>query len=905
MKSDTKFRKSISLLVFSLVLSYSMAQETKEYTVNVNGTTVMNYITAPYNSCWDEFTIVASNGVNWLRVIESRLINPVWEQSTNIIYDGVPIVGQTTKTVKRPPPCEGCGWECTGNLALVATGQGRLIIRAKAFNGLPPFAIEGEYLDKYDGTYESMYGSITANPSGVQPGNTTNIEVRLPEKMRRVVSGIRLYLPDARREKPTMVILPFDIDGVYNFNFTIPNDGSFERLNVPFPFEVKFEALSINPGSDGQPYVVTAGVTLITIASTLTLEINVQGTIVQNGGNVTWNNSRERVVGLRILNGKEPFKTRWIVNGQEVPLPPDPDQNNTQKFLRNQNVLTNAATITAEVTDANGNTASTTINVNIRTDLSFQFNVQGVKTENGATVNWREGSAMLVTANPVFGGRDPIKSRWLINNEEVLSHNLINKFDQFTDQEILGRAQSITLELTDANGIKSSGTIFIGNPANAQTPAVPTGPVGPAPTPPPLTGNPNIQPNPDVSWNNRPWLNEKVQQCTREYLQRIVLYMENEIRKWENTGRAESEQMALFTSIDDWGRLLNQYITASGRVDGNWDNPTHYVWSAFNQPSASTRYGRTVEYYVKYECNILQYDPDDIDSAIADVANANENNKWDPQKVKSALLSLNDMLELARSLYSKFNLNYLKFVNEINDQNSNPLENQIIALCIASAHGQFNDHSVNKDSIDASGGSLITQAASNKDINIFNIINILSEVQTQADDMTRKLGEMKNLLTVRGGDVDEIITSGQNLIAQGNINPEFAQDGGVNVEFAGDGLDNIGDGLQDFLQGNIRRGNVLIIIWDSGNYMDDVFELIISGIGSMGTTPPGARRNFDLTLGKGTYTLTIRAIYTDPNITPCTFGIQVYDQDIPLISPEEGLGNLDVGQERSYVITIR
>jgi hypothetical protein len=104
MKSDTKFRKSISLLVFSLVLSYSMAHETKEYTVNVNGTTVMNYITAPYNSCWDEFTIVASNGVNWLRVIESRLINPVWEQSTNIIYDGVPIVGQTTKTVKRPPP---------------------------------------------------------------------------------------------------------------------------------------------------------------------------------------------------------------------------------------------------------------------------------------------------------------------------------------------------------------------------------------------------------------------------------------------------------------------------------------------------------------------------------------------------------------------------------------------------------------------------------------------------------------------------------------------------------------------------------------------------------------------------------------------------------------------------------
>ena len=266
--------------------------------------------------------------------------------------------------------------------------------------------------------------------------------------------------------------------------------------------------------------------------------------------------------------GRGPYKVRWIVNGQEIPTLYNELPTRQMRKLEDQNALTNAATVTCEVTDANGNKASGTIYVGVQTDISFQFNVQGVKVENGSTVNWREEASKIVTINPIHNGKTPFLSRWLINDVEVALHKLeSNRFHQLNDQDVLNKARSIALELADANGVLVKGTIYIGNPGNKQdTVKIPTGPVGPAPTPPPLTGDPNREPNPDIDWNNKPWLDAKVQVCTREYLQKIVLYMENEIRKWENSGLVESKKNALFTSIDDWGRLLNQYITATGGV---------------------------------------------------------------------------------------------------------------------------------------------------------------------------------------------------------------------------------------------------------------------------------------------------------------------------------------------------
>jgi len=880
----------------------SYAQDTRDYTINVKGRQDWSVYTGGEFLYWDEFTIVNATGISWLRIIKGSVIGAVWETSSSILYDGVPIPGLTVKCVKRPPPCEGCAWEGITTLALVALGEGSVTIRLKKLWPNPPFPVEGDYLDKYDGTFASMYGSIIANPGSVQPGNSTNIQVTIPNKMRRLINGVVLILPGPPNSSQNRVTLPFELDGVYNFAWNIPVDAYYDGFNVPTNLEIRFEAYSNNLNANGQSYLVTSGTCNLNIASVLGVEMILQDKIVPGGSSVNWDNNRSRSVSVNIIKGQGPFKVRWIVNSQEVKTPPEQVPQSRGRTLADQNVLGNAATITAEVTDANGNQASGTIYVGVETDISFQINVQGIKVENGSTVNWRDESSKLVTINPIFKGKTPFKSRWFINGVESASKNLVNRFDQFDNQEALNKAKTISIELTDANGISVMGTINIGNPGNNQGPVTPTGPVGPAPIPPSLSGNPNKEPNPDINWNNKPWLDARVQACTREYLQKIVLYMENEIRKWENSGLVESKQNALFTSIDDWGRLLNQYMTTSGGVDGNWDNPTHYVWSVFNKPSATIRYGRTVEYYVKYECNSLQTSTDDINTAIKELTVDGENNKWDNKKTQNAVDNLNRLLDLERTIYRQFNVNYNKFVNEINDRNSNPLQNEIVALCLASAQNQLSSHSINKDTIDASGSALIAQSATNKDVDMMGILRILSEVQVQSDDIIKKLAEMKNLLAVRGGDIENIIANGERLIGQNKVNPEFAQDGGVNVEFFGDGIDNFGDGLQDYLLGNQRRGNVLIVVWDGGNIADDIFEVSITGKGSLGTTPPGGRRNFDIVLSPGTYTVNVRGVYTNPNSPPCTYGIQIYDGNNLILQTNN---NIEVNQVTSYTIVIK
>jgi len=862
---------------------------------------------------FDKVIIVSAPGITWLRISTNPPSRLAWETSTNVLYDGVPITGSIMICPKilDPNSFNPPFMLLVRNVFVAAWGKGSVTLRRIQLAPDPPYVAEGEYLDKgepvIDG-YRQVDGMITMRPQYFQPGNTTNIQVTIPWRIRRHITGVVLKIPVPPNPNIFIDTLPFDADGVYDYAWTVPIEPYGDNVNLGGGEDVRiqWEAYSNKPNENGQPYLVTSGIGHFNITKVLKIQMFLQGEKVTSGSTaVAWENNKPRNVSASwYAKGRGPYKVRWIVNGKEIPTLFNQLPNSQMSKLEDQNALVNNATITCEVTDANGNKAQGVIFVGVENNMSFQINVQGVKVEDGKSVNWRKGESKRVTINPIRGGQPPLKARWLINNVEAVSKTLVNRsYDDLEDQKILDKAENITFELTDANSSQISKTIYIGNPSKEQdTVKAPIGPVGPAPVPPPLTGDPNKEPNPDIEWNNKPWLDAKVQVCTREYLQKIVLYMENEIRKWENTGLPESKQNALFTSIDDWGRLLNQYITATGGVDGNWDNPTHFVWSAYNKPSSAVRYGRTVEYYVKYECGSSQPSPDDINNAINNLSNDNENTKWDSQRIKNAQANLNSLLDNARRLYNLFNTNYNKFVNEINDQKSNPVENELIALCLASAQNQLNDHSINKDTLDVAGNELIAQSALNSDIDMFEIIRILSEVQIQNDDMTKKIDEMKNLLAARGGDIDEITSTGQRLIAQGNVDPEFAQDGGVNVEFYADGVDNFGDGLQDFMYGNVRRGNVLFVLWDSGNVADDILELIISGKGSQGQTPPGGRRNFDVTLNPGTYTITIKGVYTNPNSTPCTFGIQVYDRDLLILEQIDGI---EQGITKTYVITIR
>lgn len=875
------------------------SQDIRTITLNVDG--------RAYGGCpgpIDEFTITGAAGIEWIKVTDN-FMGDDWENDRGILYDGVPVVGATVVAPKGPPPCEGCDWKYVRNLYVVALGEGTLTMRVRRL-GQPPYPTEGEFIERTDPDGRvGGSGSVIVSPANVQPGATVNIRINIPARFRQHIGELILFIPTgpaSLSKPPQRVTLPFQIDGVYDYTWRVPMDILGPSTNPDHRISIRFEAYSSRPNASGGFNRLTSGSTILNVASTLSVRIGIQGRSVPLGSTNEWNDQREREIFGAIDGGREPFETRWFINGEEVTATPMYMPAQRQRKLANQNVLADAATITFEATDANGNSASGTVYVGIKTDLDFEYSVQGHVVESGEKVKWKETSSKMVTAR-ILRGRMPLKTQWLINGEESMSSTLVNaRHAQFTDREILEKASSVTLIVTDANDVQVRKTVYFEDAEVEDDTAdqVPAEPVGPAPTPPPLSG-PNWEPNPDVEWNNRPWLDERVQQCTREYLQNIVFYMENEYIRWENTALPDNKKRPMWTSIDDWGRILNQYMSTSGGVDGNWDNPTHFVWSEYNKLSASNRYGRTVEYYVKYECGLLEPSGDDLTDAIDDLTDDEENGQWDAQRVQEALNNLDDLLEQARTLYRQFNANYDKFMDEINDQRTNPTQNEMVAFCLASAQNQFDDHGITRDSLDVLGSGLIGQSATNPDIDMYQIINVLSEVEGQAGDMTSKLSEMKALLATYGGDIDEIMQNGQQ-IAQEGVDPEFVQDGGVNVELFGDGMDNIGDGLQDYLYGNVRRGNVLIILDDVGNVDDDIFEVSIEGRGRLGETPPGGRQHFDISLNPGQYRLTIRGLYSNPGDPNCTYGIQVYDQD-ELILDEADI--VIINEETYYYITIR
>ncbi len=55
----------------------------------------------------------------------------------------------------------------------------------------------------------------------------------------------------------------------------------------------------------------------------------------------------------------------------------------------------------------------------------------------------------------------------------------------------------------------------------------------------------------DVDWNNRPWLDPRVIQCVREYLDKVVIPINEERRR---------KKLAPYWYFDDWGRSAAWYI---------------------------------------------------------------------------------------------------------------------------------------------------------------------------------------------------------------------------------------------------------------------------------------------------------------------------------------------------------
>ncbi len=135
-----------------------------------------------------------------------------------------------------------------------------------------------------------------------------------------------------------------------------------------------------------------------------------------------------------------------------------------------------------------------------------------------------------------------------------------------------------------------------------------------------------------------------------------------------------------------------------------------------------------------------------------------------------------------------------------------------------------------------------------------NIKSKMRTIRLTLAAMQAKLGELSC-------DENEINNNGQQVTAQGSIDPNLLQQGGGMIEIQNDSVDNTGESLQDE---HNYGSSLLIMVWDSGSAKDDIFSVNLSGFGNLGATPKGSRQVFSKDrIGPGTYTVSITTLETE------------------------------------------
>jgi len=93
----------------------------------------------------------------------------------------------------------------------------------------------------------------------------------------------------------------------------------------------------------------------------------------------------------------------------------------------------------------------------------------------------------------------------------------------------------------------------------------------------------------------RPWRDFRVQNAARRFLREVVL------PDWvQNHPHGSCSNIR----VDEWGRLLCRYITPTGPVDGPWENPTHFLFYAYNRFQVQQYYGITLNAFLRDFCNV-------------------------------------------------------------------------------------------------------------------------------------------------------------------------------------------------------------------------------------------------------------------------------------------------------------
>ena len=94
---------------------------------------------------------------------------------------------------------------------------------------------------------------------------------------------------------------------------------------------------------------------------------------------------------------------------------------------------------------------------------------------------------------------------------------------------------------------------------------------------------------------NLPWRDLVVQQGCREFIKQVLL-------PWWMTNHPHKPCSAI--RVDEWGRMLCRYIWTNGGVDGPWENPTHFLFYAYNNYQTDLKFGIRLKTFLAEYCNI-------------------------------------------------------------------------------------------------------------------------------------------------------------------------------------------------------------------------------------------------------------------------------------------------------------
>ncbi len=265
---------------------------------------------------------------------------------------------------------------------------------------------------------------------------------------------------------------------------------------------------------------------------------------------------------------------------------------------------------------------------------------------------------------------------------------------------------------------------------------------------------------------------------------------------------------------------------------------------------------------------------DELDEAIEEVSGAGEESDdyCGAVAISRSQGELAGMISEVQSLSSTVSMYSTKFEKELADRAADPCGNSLMAYCYTSARDAATDlDNVVNDIRDAASSLLMTLGLcpgavdeAGQPVSVVALISSLASAGSARGQAEAALVAMASRLGENGCDEEEFAELSDQYTQDG-MDPDGLQDGSGMGELSGDGVDNDQDGLQEENWVEVAGKNVTIVVYDSGNFKDDVFSLSVSGFGNLGMTPAGGLRTYGLNLTPGTYTATITVVVAPDN----------------------------------------